>query len=153
MTTIRKAMTDDIKAIKRLYRETIEAINSRDYSPEQIAAWVALGNGDEVWAQRIAGQHFIVAETDGQLSGFAALRPDGYLHSFFVHKGLQKQGIGTAMLADVETFARQNGLKELTADVSITARPYFEHKGFETLGPQTVCIGIEMTNYKMTKKR
>lgn len=42
---------------------------------------------------------------------------------------------------------------ELTADVSITARPFFEKVGFRIVNRQTVVKqDIELMNYKMTRQ-
>jgi quinol monooxygenase YgiN len=53
----------------------------------------------------------------------------------------------------VETHARSVQLTELTADVSITARPFFERHGFTVEAEQhPVLDGMPLTNYKMKKK-
>ena len=44
----------------------------------------------------------IAEEYPGHTVGFAAVRPDGYLHSMFVHHDFQRQGIASLLLEDME---------------------------------------------------
>lgn len=56
--------------------------------------------------------HFIVAENlDGIIVGFTSIRNDGYLHSMFINKDHQGEGIATALLKQIETYAEQQGIK------------------------------------------
>lgn len=148
---IRQAADKDILAVKELFRQTILSVNLKDYTVEQAECWASKGDDESVWEERIRSQYFIVAEDKGIITGFAALNPDGYLNSMFVHKDYQNMGIATALLENIESYAAQKGLNEITADVSITAKPFFLNKGYKILHEQTVDIGIEMTNYKLTK--
>ncbi len=44
-------------------------------------------------------------------------------------------------------------MKEIISEASITARPFFERKGFKVLTQQLVAVkGTTMTNYKMLLK-
>jgi len=52
----------------------------------------------------------------------------------------------------IEKEAVSCGINELTADVSITAKPFFEKKGYEVLKKQSVeRKGVLLTNYRMRK--
>ncbi|WP_245933752.1 GNAT family N-acetyltransferase [Arthrobacter livingstonensis] len=56
------------------------------------------------------------------------------------------------LLAHVEAHARSERRPALSADVSITARPFFERHGFTVEAEQhPVKAGVELTNYKMRK--
>lgn len=149
---IRTANDQDIAQIKDLFQQTILFVNTKDYSLEQASCWADKGNDENVWKERIAGQYFIVGEHEGIITGFAALKTDGYLNSLFVHKDFQGKGVATALLNHIEEYARQKKLHEITADVSVTAKPFFVRKGYEVLKEQTVCLdNVEMINYKMRK--
>ncbi|MDR2039115.1 MAG: GNAT family N-acetyltransferase [Bacteroidales bacterium] len=150
--SVRKAGKKDVKAIKNLYRNTILTVNKNDYSPEQLKYWCDKGKDVNVWEEQIGDQHFILAERQGKVTGFAAITPEGYLHSLFVHKDLQQQGIASMLLESIEKYARRNKIKQVITEVSITARPFFEKKGYATLAEQSVYMGIDMTSYRMTKE-
>lgn len=149
---IRKAEDGDILQIKELFRQTVLSVNIKDYTLEQAECWASRGDDESIWKQRIAEQYFIVAGQYNVITGFAALKPDGYLNSLFVHKDYQGRGVASLLLQDIEAYVQRNGIGEMTADVSITAKPFFERKGYEVLKEQKVNIGVEMVNYKMGKK-
>lgn len=151
MMNVRFATKKDIPAIKELFRSTILSVNLKDYTPEQLGCWAARGEEASVWEERINEQYFILAEENNTILGFAALKLSGYLNSMFVHKDYQGMGIASFLLKKIEEYARLKDISEITADVSITAQPFFSKKGYVILEKQTVCIGILMTNYKMSK--
>ncbi len=152
MNTIRLAKEADIEQIKKLYQETILSVNIKDYTFEQVDLWAKRGVDNDVWLQRINEEYFIVCEIENQITGFCSLKPDGYLNTLFVHKDFQGQGIAKALLLNIEQHAQEVGIKELSADVSLTANGFFLKKGYTDLGQQTVCIGIPMINNKMIKQ-
>jgi len=148
---IRKAYEKDITQIKELFQQTILSVNTKDYTLEQAECWSSRGSDVDIWKERIIEQYFIINEENNLITGFAALKPDGYLNSMFVHKDYQGRGIASLLLKDVECYANRNDIVGITADVSITAKPFFEKKGYVVLNKQTVDIGIKMVNYKMKK--
>ena len=74
----RNGTKKDIGVLAELFRETVCRINSRDYSPEQIAAWTG-GATPKRWDGLFSGAlRFILAErdTDGAILGFTAADRD-----------------------------------------------------------------------------
>ena len=87
-----------------------------------------------------------VAVEGGVIVGFADLGPDGYLDRLYVHRDWQGRGVASA-LCDALPAAR-------TTHASITARPFFEKRGYQVLRAQQVeRRGILLTNYIMEKTR
>jgi putative acetyltransferase len=94
----------------------------------------------------------IVAPIGGELAGFSDVSPDGYLDMMIVSPRHQRRGVARQLLAHVEAYARSEGTPTLSADASITARPFFERHGFTVEAEQRpVKAGVELTNYKMRK--
>lgn len=151
--SFRRAALSDVTEIKRLFTETVLTINRKDYTAEETADWASCGERPGHWERLIGGLHFIVAvNAGGRITGFAAMRRDGYLHSMFVRKDYQRQGIATQLLRIMEGYAVANGLKAITSEVSITARPFFERHGYDVLAEQQAQANkLRMTNYKMAK--
>lgn len=58
-------------ALLALFKRTIRIVNSRDYSPSQIAAWASDDIDPVQWRQRFAGRLVIVARIGESLAGFA----------------------------------------------------------------------------------
>ena len=152
MITLRPFRPDDAPALLALFRDTIRRVNSRDYSPAQIAAWASDDIDTVSWFVRFTGRYVPVAEEAGRLVGFAELEPDGHIDRLYVSADHQQRGIGRQLLAAVEAEARRLGLARLFTEASITARPFFESQGFVVLAPQVVtCRGAEFVNYRMER--
>ena len=152
MITLRPFRPDDAPALLALFRDTIRCVNSRDYSPAQVAAWASDDIDTVSWFGRFAGRFVPVAEEAGRPVGFAELEPDGHIDRVYVSADHQRCGIGRQLLAAVVAEARRVGLARLFTEASITARPFFERQGFAVLAPQVVvCRGAEFVNYRMER--
>ncbi|RYD92887.1 MAG: GNAT family N-acetyltransferase [Sphingobacteriales bacterium] len=149
---IRRATEADVAALGELYRGTIEGVNSRDYNEAQVSVWAERSRRTESLLKRIEEQYFLVAEEDAMLTGFGSITATGFLDMLFVHRDHQGKGIANALVDMLESYAVRHDAPMLTADVSVTARPFFEKKGFEVLREQQVEIdAVSLTNFKMQK--
>ncbi|WP_278970508.1 GNAT family N-acetyltransferase [Phocaeicola barnesiae] len=149
----RPATPTDIPELKELFRNTVLAVNIRDYTAEEVADWAFCGNRPGRWEELFATLHFIVAvNTEDVIVGFTSIRSDGYLHSMFIHKDHQGKGIATALLQRIESYAKEQGICEITFEVSKTARPFFERQGYTVeYEQQALCYRLRLTNYWMKK--
>jgi putative acetyltransferase len=151
--TIRQATSNDLGEVVQLFRETIEVINAKDYSPEQINVWKNGSSKKERWLNKFAQHYFLLAEINNKIVGFGSMTAEGYLDFMYVNKDHQSIGVATEIYNKLEKFALANQLDKITSDVSITAKPFFERKGFEVIREQQVDInGIKLANYKMQKQ-
>ncbi|UEQ78805.1 GNAT family N-acetyltransferase [Chryseobacterium arthrosphaerae] len=150
--SIRKGSLNDLPAMQQLFADTIQVICKNDYNDLQRNAWSAGADNKERWMNVIKSQYVLIAEAENQLVGFSTLDQGTYIDLLFVHKDHQHQGIASLLYAKMEEEALRHGQKQLTADVSKTARPFFEKSGFRILKEQTVNVkGIDLINYKMIK--
>jgi len=153
---IRPYRPTDTFLLMTLFYETIHTVNTRDYTPEQVAAWAPLPPEQmdfAAWAESLARRTTFVAEGDaGVVIGFGELEEDGHINRFYCHKEYQGVGVGTALLAAIEARAREWRLTRLFTEASITAKPFFERRSFSVLAQQSVeRFGILLTNYRMEK--
>ena len=155
---MREFLVTDVDQIVTLFYETVHAINAPDYTVEQLAAWAPKLSVDErqerIQRLRASLSHNIsyVAVRGDTIVGFADITTDGYLDHLFVHKDFQGHGIASGLLHRVEQEALGHGVKHIRTDASITAKPFFEHKGYVAVCAQTVSVrGVSMGNFKMTK--
>lgn len=158
MFAVREFQVTDVDQIVTLFYETVHAINAHDYTVEQLAAWAPKLSADErkqrIQRLRESLSHNIsyVAVRGDTIVGFADITTDGYLVHLFVHKDFQGQGIASGLLHRVEQEALGHGVKQIRTNASITAKPFFEHKGYVAVCAQTVSVrGVSMGNFKMTK--
>lgn len=153
MVTIRKYKTADTQALASIYYHTIHNINIRDYAEEQVNAW-APGSCLETdgWMKKWKMLIPFVAIIEGKPVGFAEFEPNGHIDCFYVHHEYQGKSVGSALMGAVFDKAKREGIARIYAEVSITARPFFEAKGFEVVKEQTVNLrGVELTSFVMEK--
>lgn len=152
VVTLRPYRRDDAPALLALFRDTIRRVNSRDYSPAQIAAWASEDIDTDRWIGRFTGRFVPVAEEAGCPVGFAELEPNGHIDRVYVSADHQGRGVGRQLLAAIVAEAQRVGLARLFTEASITARPFFEAQGFAMMAPQVVtCRGAEFVNYRMER--
>ena len=149
---VRPFRPDDIPALFELFHGTVHRVNSRDYTSEQLRAWSPGEMNAARWAT-LADRYAVVAECEGRVAGFADLEPDGHIDRFFTHADFQGRGVGAVMMAAVLSEAGRRDVPRLFAEVSVTARPFFERHGFVVLAEQQVVVrGVALTNYRMERR-
>ena len=70
---------------------------------------------------------------------------------FYVHKHHQRKGIASQLYQALEVYAQQHQITTLTADVSKSARAFFEKQGFRSVTQQNHLDGQVLENYHMQK--
>lgn len=128
---IRKALPPDVFELQELYRDTVLTVNRKDYSQEEVEDWASCGQDETHWKDLMERLYFVVAENDRkEITGFASITDEGYLHALFIHRDFQGAGWATSLLKHMEQYAAKRGIRMITAEVSETARPFFERKGY-----------------------
>jgi putative acetyltransferase len=152
MISIRDYQHGDAAALARLFYETVHSVNRRDYSAEQVRAWAPEIPDPATWHRRMIERCTLVAIQNGEPVAFAELEYDGHLDMFYCRNDVIGRGIGTQLHHAVEARAVHLGLARIFTEASITARPFFERRGFRFLQEQTVFRrGVSMTNYRIKK--
>src|SRR5258707_12903363 len=96
---VRPYCPEDSSAIGQLFYDTVRIVNSRDYSPAQIAAWVPTIPAPDWAAQRERTRIVFVAEDARGIAGFAELRPGaGHLDCLYTRHDAQRRGVATLLL-------------------------------------------------------
>lgn len=153
MIKLRSYEPDDCLKILSLFHDTIHSINAKDYTKPQLNAWAPEDIDSTDWKKSLNANHTLVAETENQIVGFGDLTANGVLDRLHVHKDFQSQGIATAILQELENHAHNLGFEILTTDASITAKPFFTKRGYQSTKEQQVeRRGQFLTNFLMTKK-
>ncbi|QDT66402.1 GNAT family N-acetyltransferase [Calycomorphotria hydatis] len=150
---IRRYQAGEEQELWQLYHDTVHEVNRADYSQEQLQAWVPSKYPKQEWGSRMQRLQPFVCEFERRIVGFADVQPDGYIDMFFVHHAVQRKGVGRALMEKLIATATDKGIKTLTSNVSITARPFFEAYGFHVLNEQQVEVrGVMLTNYRMARE-
>lgn len=150
--TLRGYHPADLDALGQLFYETVHTVNAADYTPEQLNAW-APGAIDRARWSRTLAEHFTrIAQMGDQIVGFGDLADDGYLDRLYVHREFQHCGVATAICDALEEHARLLGIQVVETHASITARPFFERRGYRVIREQQVeRAGVRLTNYAMER--
>lgn len=148
---LRLYKSTDCPSLAQLFYDTVHTINARDYTPEQLDAW-ATGHVDlPAWDASFLAHHTLVAEEDGMILGFADMDSSGYLDRLYVHKDHQGRGIASALCDALEEASPSD---VYTTHASLTARPFFENRGYQVLQRQTVIRrDVALDNYVMEKRK
>ncbi|MNI24261.1 putative N-acetyltransferase YafP [compost metagenome] len=105
----------------------------------------------KAWNESFLAQHTFVAVVNNEIAGFGDITTAGYLDRLYVHKDYQGRGIATALCNKLENAA---ACDLFTTHASITAKPFFERRGYRVIQEQQVSRnGVELTNYVMQKNR
>jgi len=151
---VRQAVDSDVERITQLFFDTIQNINIKDYSQEEVDDWSSWKSDIDKWLEKMQEQYFVVAEIDNKFVGFSSLAKDGYLDFMFVHKDNQGQGVASALLSEIERKAMEQNNDLIYSDVSITAKGFFESKGFIVERQQLKkSKQKELINFRMIKNK
>lgn len=154
MLLIREATPQDAGAMAAIFYHTIRRVNAADYTPAQIDAWAGPAPEPERWRARLETRQTFVACRDGAVVGFAEFEGDGHVDAVYVHHAHQGAGVASRLLERIEQEAARASVARLYTEASITARPFFERRGFVVVEPQEVeRRGQTFRNYTMEKRR
>ncbi len=147
---IRPYQPSDCQEMAELFYQTVHTINAKDYNKQQLDVW-ATGQIDlPLWNQSFLNNYSIIAQEDGKIVGFGDIDQTGYLNRLYVHKDYQRKGIATAICDALE----QKISGKVYCQASITAKPFFEQRGYKTVQKQQVQRqGIFLTNFIMEKEQ
>lgn len=144
-----KYRTSDCGHLAELFFHTVHSVNAKDCTKEQLDVW-ATGNVDlKEWNESFLKHHTVVAVENNEIVGFGDIDDSGYLDRLFVHQDHQGEGIASAICDDLESSVTG---KKIITHSSITAKPFFEKRGYRVIREQTVIRKrISLTNYIMEK--
>lgn len=146
---LREYITSDCEQLAKLFYQTVHSVNAKDYTSEQLDVW-ATGKADLTeWNKTFLEHYTIVAVEHDEIVGFGDIDKTGYLDRLFVHKDHQGKGIASAICDTLEQWARKG---TITTHASITAKPFFEKRGYHMVREQQVNRNdIILINYLMKK--
>lgn len=147
---IRQYTPKDCEDLVKLFYHTVHTINAKDYSQEQLNVWATDKIDLEVWNKSLSEHYTVVAVENNIIVGFGDIDKSGYLDRLFVHGDYQRRGIATAICNELERAVK---VDKIITHASITAKPFFEQRGFNVVKEQQVLRkGIALTNYVMANK-
>lgn len=148
---IRKYRASDAQKTAALFYRTVYTVNAADYSAPQLDAWASGKTALVQWDHSLAANHAFVACEGRRVVGFGDIRVDGYLDRLYVDRAYLRRGIASALCDQLENAVEA---KIITVHASITAKPFFESRGYHVIQEQQVVRGgVRLTNFVMKKQK
>ncbi len=138
----------DAALTRDLFQAAIRGTSSRDYTPEQVEVWSRVDDLG-LWNDNRLKAHCLIARVDDEPAGFTEIDDDAYLNMMFVDPRFAGRGVATALLT--AALALVDPTVPVTAHASLTARPFFEARGFTVVAEHRPVIrGVRLTNFSVS---
>ena len=106
----------------------------------------------DFWKERFKKYRVYVAEEDKHVVGFTELAATGHIDCFFVHHEWQRRGVGTCLMDRLVLTAGKEKMLRLSAEVSITAVPFFREREFIVLNEnETFRQNVKLKQFTMER--
>ncbi|MDC8759149.1 GNAT family N-acetyltransferase [Janthinobacterium fluminis] len=131
--TLKAAAAADIPALWALRTDAVRRSCASYYAPGIIAVWSAAPL-PPVYAALVAGGGAVMAESAGELQGYAILdRGNGEVGAVFVAPDSGGRGVGKILLGALERMARADRRARLHLYASLNAVGFYRAAGFVPL--------------------
>ncbi len=147
---IRASTDSDVASMVALFFEAVHQIAARNYTVEQLAAWAPASPDLEQWQSRLALLETLVADFEGVIAGFIAYTGTGHIEYLYTSPAYSRKGVASKLYETAVQSLRSKGVKKLTTDASMEARPFFELRGFSIVEEQLVeRNGVQLKRFAM----
>jgi len=137
---VRDATREDVPALRTVHEAAIRELGPDGYDDDQIDAWASGVQSATYDVIDNPAFEFVVAE-DETVVGFGSLRrepPNGYeadvdgeVTGVYVHPDHAGDGVGTTLLRELETSARDADLASLGLHASLNAVAFYDARGYD----------------------
>jgi ribosomal protein S18 acetylase RimI-like enzyme len=141
MTRLRALTPEDIPAAAALLRCAAEEFILHESSPADGALFLAEQGEEGIRGFLAKGYVYHVAEVDGELAGFIAIRERSHVYSLYVDKRFHRRGIARRLWdAAREAALGPDHPGAFTVNSSNHAMPFYASLGFVPTAPTQVSI-------------
>lgn len=149
---IRKAEIPDAEAIARCHRDAILGIDRKFYTAEQVNVWSS-GAVPQKYIESIKTDEIYVEDAEANIMGFGWLKTDpGEIRAIYVTPSNQGHGVGTRLLAFLETALRDRGVTTATVGASLNAQRFYARHDYTVVSRGTLKMaGIPIPYILMSK--
>jgi putative acetyltransferase len=127
---LRPYLPSDAARCAAIFCASIEALTGDDYDDDQRKAWLATADDVGAFSARLANALTLIATISGEAVGFGALKGADVVDMLYVDPEFARRGVGAVLIDALTRLAIGRGAKQLTSEVSDTARASFEKQGF-----------------------
>jgi putative acetyltransferase len=147
---LRNYQRSDLEELVALFNATVQAINKKDYTEQQIEQLVQPAPDYDKWDAVLASTYTRIVLVGTKIIGFGNISKEGYLDHLYVSKEWIGYGAGKLLANDLIDHAFDSGAKEITVHSSLTAKSFFEKLGFRVVKQNNdYRNGVLLLNYLM----
>jgi N-acetylglutamate synthase-like GNAT family acetyltransferase len=134
---VRAAEKDDCQAIYKVHVKAIHELPRGSQGSEGVLEWLKTRK-PSVYEQEMESETFVVVEDNGEIIGWGALSiPKAEITNVFVDPSHHRQGVGTAILTELEAVAQATGLNAVQLQATGTAIDFYLATGYRSDKPIT----------------
>jgi putative acetyltransferase len=154
---VREMRNEDARGFLEVHHAAVRGIAAKDYPPEVIEKWAPLPVTKQTIERFLTnpdGEIRLVAELDGAIVGIGCLVvKDCELRACYVAPEAVRNGVGSALVREIERVARDHRLTYLQMDSSVTAEQFYLRHGYRVRerGEHRLPSGVRMACVKMEK--
>lgn len=152
---IRPFESSDAKQWFEVHHAAVRQTATSDYSQAVIDAWASSIDAAKIeYLMADQSGAKLVAELDGEIVGIGEIALGNCeLRACYVSPRFGRQGVGKALVAELEAIAKATGITALTLDSSVTAERFYRDLGYEVSGQgqHVLHTGEPMACVLMTK--
>jgi GNAT superfamily N-acetyltransferase len=134
---VREAVEADAPAATEVLRRSIELLCIADHGndPVRLESWLKNKTVSNVAAWISSAENYCIVASIGQdVCGFGAMTHKGEIMLCYVDPSARFHGVSSAMLDALERRARLLGLEEVRLNGTVTARRFYEERGYVAVG-------------------
>ena len=137
MVTIRRARHADAAGIITAHVRSIREVCSRDYRPEEIAAWSGRNFKEHIWHEAMDRDIVWVLDADKSIQGFGHLRfkPErraDIAGLYFVPEAIG-QGFGRRLMSLIYDALEDQGVERAIVQATVNAEGFYRAMGFQAV--------------------
>lgn len=154
---VREMRREDGRLFIEVRNAAVRGISVKDYPPDVIENWAGPPVTEAMLERLLINpdkEIRLVAEIEGEIVGMGALViATNELRACYVSPSAIRNGVGSAIIREIERIALENDVTFLQMDSSVTAEPFYKAMGYEVIeyGEHILSSGGRMACVKMRK--
>ena len=149
---LRQITIKDQLELKKVYFDSIQALDEKIYSKEQKRGWSSQAWNNSNFDKSISNGKGWLLSKEGIIIAFATRYPTDRIALFYCKGKFHRKGFGSKLLHKIEDEAKKEGLDSLSTEASLISYKLFLKNQWKILRKEKVIINnIFFERYKMTK--
>jgi len=152
---LRPARESDRRTLWRIHTQAVEALCRGVYAPREVDTWIRLLR-PEGYLRPDKPRTVLVAERGRRMVGFGQVDTKaGELEALYVVPDEVGQGVGSTLLAALESAAWRDGASLLGLDASLNAEPFYRRHGYVWMhaARRPLTPDVQLACVRMQKRR